>query len=1048
MRRSISVWLVVVSFSAWMSYGQVTTGTIMGTVADSTGAVLPAAEVVILNEDTGISRTIQTTAAGRYSAPSLPPGRYRVTASLAGFQTQVRSGIQLTVGREAMVNFELPVGAVTERVEVTGEAPLVQTTEATISYLVDDRTIRDLPLNGRDLSQLILLNPGVIQNHNGKWGNSDKGFGRRFSVSGMRGEDNSFLLDGSYINDYYRHLPAGPTGALVGVETVREFQMLTASFSASYGRALGGVFNAVTKSGTNEWHGSVYEFLRNSAMDARNFFDQESVPPFRRNHFGATVGGPIFRDKTFFFVAYEGLREALSQTLTSNVFDLNARRGILPGNRVVPISPLTAPFLQLFPLPSPQGRNFGDGTAEYIFAGKQPTQDDFGQARIDQQISENDSLFGRFTISNSTRANVRGYSDHFEVGAMQTRLFTLSETHIFSPRLLSSFRFSFNRVVPGTTHIVPQVTDPALISVPGNTDPAAIDPGSGITPETGTENPGSFFITNRFAFHDDINLTLGSHSLQFGGMAERMRYNSYNPFRPYGEWRFPNLASFLQATPDRFRGTPLQLGNFARGARQWFLALYLQDDWRVSPSLTLNLGVRWEPFTVPTEVNGLIENLIHISDTNATEGGQYWKNGSWVDFSPRVGFAWSPFKSQRTSVRGGFGLFFTPLDSSVYTVPLVRSNAVSPNYTIVNPTGFPNALAAIAANRASGTPDIYGVPFEHFDTPHALQYSLSVQQQIGASNVLTLGYSGRRGINLTSLGNYNIPLFRYNGLSLELPANSPAFNNPNWHNINYVTSNADSWYNGFSASLQRRFSAGLMGQIAYTFSKAISETDGGDTGNHVTAGGGGSLKYPHDLRVSKSLSGYHQQNVFSANYSYDLPFGKGATGWMGKLVSGWQLTGIVSFQDGQPFGVTAIAPRALADYFTDASPNLVPGFTSKQITQGGGPEGFLNLKAFAPPGARELGNLGRFTLIGPGLAQWDFGMTKNTTLSERWQLQFRAETFNMTNRANFAVPGQVGSSGGRGEIFTRAGDPIPSATVIRGTVSTSRQIQLGLKLIF
>ncbi len=1023
---------------------QITTGTVSGNVTDSTGAAIPGASVVILNENNGVTRTILTDAAGRYSAPQLGLGNYRLSASREGFQTQIRSGVVLTVGREATVNFELPVGAVSERVEVTGEAPLVQTTEATLSYLVDDKTIRDMPLNGRDVSQLILLNPGVVQNHNGKWGNADKGFGRRFGISGMRGEDNSFLLDGSYINDYYRHLPAGPTGALVGVETVREFQMLTASFSASYGRALGGVFNAVTKSGTNEFHGSVYEFLRNSALDAANYFDKGGVPPFRRNHFGATLGGPVFRDKTFFFVAYEGLREALSQTTTSNVFDVNARQGILPGGRTVAVSPLTAPFLKLFPLPTPGGRNFGDGTAEYIFAASQPTQDDFGQARIDQQISSNDSLFGRYTISNSSRAVVRGYPGHFEVGAMKTRLFSLSETHVFSPRLLSTFRFSYNHVVPGTDHIVPQTTEAALISVPGNTDVAAIDPGSGIAPETGTEQPGSYFATHRFAFQDDLNLSVGNHSLQFGGMLERMRYNSNNPFRPYGEWRFPNVAGFLAAQPDRFRGSPLSSGNFVRGARQWFMALFVQDDWRVSPSLTLNLGVRWEPFSVPTEVNNLIENLHNISDTTASEGGAYWKNGSWVDFSPRVGFAWSPFKSERTSVRGGFGLFFSPLDSSVYTVPLVRSNAVSPNYTITNPVGFPNALAAIAANKASGTPDIYGVPFDHFDTPHAIQYSLSIQQQIGANNVVTIGYSGRRGINLTSYGNYNLPFFTYNGNSLELPANAPAVRNPVWHNINYVETNASSSYNGLSFTLQRRFAAGLQGQISYTYSKALSEADGSDTGNHVTAGGAGALKYPYDLRVSRGLSGYNQTQVFSANYAYDLPVGKGLTGVAGHLLSGWQLTGIVSLQSGQPFGVTAIAPRTLSDYFTDVSPNLNLGV--KPIL--GDPEGFIDFRAFSPPGSRELGNLGRLTLTGPGFAQWDFGMTKNTTLTERLQLQFRLEMFNLTDRVNFAVPGQSGQSGGRGEIFTRTGDPIPSATVIRGTVNTSRQIQLGLKLVF
>ncbi|MBI2815726.1 MAG: TonB-dependent receptor [Acidobacteria bacterium] len=1050
MKAKVSAWLVcAVFFSILCVYGQVTTGTISGMVRDSSGATIPAAQMVILNEDTRITRTLQADAGGHYSAPSLNPGRYRVTASFQGFQTEVRSGIQLTVGREAIVNFELQVGAVTELVEVSGEAPLVQTTEAAISYLVDDRTIRELPLNGRDIGQLILLNPGVVQSQNGRTGTPEWGFAKRISISGMRGEDNAYLLDGSYINDYMRHVPAGPTGALTGVETVQEFQMLTSAFSAQHGRALGGIFNAISKSGTNEWHGSVYEFLRNSALDARNFFDRKRnpsdprLPPFRRNHFGATFGGRIIRDKAFFFAAYEGLRESLTTTAISVVPDLNARQGILP-SRTVQVSPLIGSFLKTFPDPTPGARNFGDGTAQYIFEAKQPTREDFGQARIDYQLSENDSLFGRFTANNAEQSRHLGFPDRLSVGMMGTRLVTVSETHVFSPRLLNSVRLAFNRVLPGVGHIVP-AGEPGTISVPGQPDPASIDAGSGITPLQGVSDVGGRYTTNRFGLHDDVNLVLGTHSLQFGGMLERMQFNLSSAIYPYGDWRFPNLPSFLQALPDQYRGTPAQIGNFRRGVRQWFLALYSQDDWRVTSNLTLNLGLRWEPYTVPTEVNGLIENLRHLNDALPTRGDPYWLNKSWRNFSPRLGFAWSPFQGGRTSVRGGVGVFYVPVDPAVYVVPLLRSPSITPDFLIVDPKHFPNALEAIAAYGGAdpSTVRIFALPYENLRSPHAMEYSLSVQQQIGSSTVLTLGYSGRRGLNLPSLGNFNMPLAQFNGISLEVAPNATPQNPAYSSEIRYTGTNADSWYNGFTAALQRRLSAGLQAQVSYTFSRATAETDGNEQGPSGSVGGSGTVKYPYDLGVYKGLSGYHLQNVLSASYSYDLPLGGLTSGWGRHLLSGWQLSGIVSLQDGQPFGVAAAGPNAIRQYISRVSPNLKPGWSSEQIVLGNRDD-YYTLDAFTPPGSRELGNYGRNTLIGPGLAQWDFGMTKNTQVGERYRLQFRAEAFNVLNRSNFGSPGNTAG----GEIFTRSGARVQSAAVVVRTATTSRQVQFGLKLIF
>ncbi|MBI2817925.1 MAG: TonB-dependent receptor [Acidobacteria bacterium] len=1062
MKARISVGLAgLIFFSIVCVFGQITTGTISGKVLDSSGATIPAAQVVILNEDTGVSRTLQSDSAGRYSAPSLIPGKYRVTAGVQGFQTEVRTGIQLTVGREAIVNFELAVGQVTERVEVTGEAPLVQTTESSVSYLVDDRTIRDLPLNGRDVSQLILLNPGTVQSNNGRGGSAEFGFAKRLSISGMRGEDNSYLLDGTYINDYFRHVPAGPTGALTGVETVQEFQMLTSTFNAQYGRAMGGVFNAVTKSGTNEWHGGAYEFLRNSALDARNFFDRQRtpsdprLPPFRRNHFGATLGGPVVRDKAFFFMAYEGLRESLTKTKISIVPDGNARQGIVPGQAApIQIAATVAPFLRMYPLPTPGARNFGDGTAEFIFQTSEPTREDFGQARVDYQLSESDSLFVRFTGNNAERATSLGFPDYFGIGTMGTRLTTVSETHIFSPRLLNGIRLYFNRAAPVVGQSVPPA-EPGTVGVPGQTQ-ARVTPGSGITLiGGGVQDPGSRYTTNRFGANDDVNLNLGSHSLQFGGMLERLQFNPVFGHFPYGDWSFSNLAAFLRGTPATFNGTPPQVANHRRGARQWFMALYMQDDWRVKSNLTLNLGIRWEPYTVAKEVNGIIENVRYLSDPTPTLGDPFWKNKSWVNFSPRFGFAWSPFQSGNTSVRGGIGLFYVPVDPSMYTSPLLRSPTIAPDLEITNPTNFPNGLAAVAAAgiapgaivgpRNLSAVSVYALPFDNTQSPQALQYSLNIQHQIGANNVVTLGYSGRRGFNLTTMSNYNMAQYKFNGLTLEMPAELPNNYKPNpaYQAIRYITTDSDSWYNGFTAVLQRRFSAGLQAQVSYTFSRATNETDGNEQGASGSVGGSGTTKYPYDLSVNKGLSGYHLQNVFTASYSYDLPLGRGVSGWAGSVLSGWQMTGIVTLQDGQPFGVAAQTPARQQHYISRVSPNLKPGWTSEQIILGG-PNDYFTLDAFLPPGPGELGNYGRNTLIGPGLAQWDMGLTKNTRLGERWRLQIRAEAFNMLNRANFSSPGTDAGN----QIFTRTGGLVPSARGIRRTVTTSRQLQFGLKLIF
>jgi len=1038
--------LVVLGAFAFLSgNAQVTTGSISGTVTDSTGAVVSGTVLDIKNVDTGISRDVTADGSGHYSVQQLALGKYEITAKADGFQTLTRSGITLTIGRDATVDISLQVGTVTQEVTIQGEAPLVETTNAAVSYLVNDRTMRDLPLNGRDMSQLILLNPGVTQSSLA--GTSGfNGFNRRISISGMRGESNVYLLDGGLIGDFRRHLPAGPSGALLGLETVQEFQVLTNSYGAQYGRALGGVINAVSKSGTNTIHGSAYDYLRNSDLDARNFFDRQKLandprlPPFRRNQFGAAFGGPIRRDKLFFHVAYESTRESLASTRFSVVPDERARQGFIGSSTTqITVADKIKPYLNQYPLPSPNGRNFGDGTAQFIYTFKQPTVEHFGQARLDFHVSDSDSLFGRLSGSSASRTGP-GDSDFpgfTQTSSLNSWLITLSETHIFSPRLLNTAAFHFNRVYPlDTGDALPP--GPGITVTPGQPDPPQISPGSGITMYGGGgyATKPTYMISNRFSYMDDAILTLGSHTLEFGGMMERYQFNSSLFNRSFGVWSFSSLSDFLVSRVNTYRGAPPGLGQFTGGWRQWFFALYLQDNWRLSPRLTLNIGMRWEPQTPAVEVNGRLANLRHVSDPASTIGNPFWINKSWKNFSPRLGFAWSPTASGRTSVRAGFSFLYEPNDGNQYYGPSGRTPPTGYDFQIPSNQLFPDALAEIAAQPTLGPTS--SVPYVSNKNPRALQYNLNIQQQLGASNMVSVGYVGSRGIDLLTIADVNMPPGVFNGVSVEIPTTAKLLN-PNFPSILYNGNDGNSWYNGLLVSYQRQFSQGFQAQASYTFSRGIADADTGQNSAVITVGPA-TKKYWHDNRASKGLSGYNFTNVLSFNYSYDLPFGKNKSGFAGKLLSGWRTTGIVNIRDGSPFSLVAAVPAPLtALAVRSRSPNAIAGCNNIVL---GGPDKYFNANCFSAPGAQELGNLGRNTVIGPGSATWNPALFKNTPLTERLTLEFRTEVFNVFNRANFGFPAN--------SLFSGAATPvrIGSAGVITDTTSTSRQLQFALKLVW
>ena len=518
----------VVFFVSQLSWGQGSMGTISGAVRDASGAVIPRVAVTLTNLDTGITRTVTTNAQGRYNAPTLPLGNYQVRAEVAGFQAGVRTGIVLTVGQEAVVDFALRVGEVTQTVEVTGEAPLVETTSGAVSGLVGEQQMRDLPLNGRSFDQLIALQSGTILLTTSGSGSFNHGGGKQYSIHGARGRSNKFYQDGIEVSGpgSTSDQPGSMAGLNLGVEAIREFRVLTNSYSPEYGKRAGAAVITVTRGGTNSFHGSAFEFLRNSALDARNFFDRGTIPPFRRNNVGGSLGGPLRKDKTFFFMTYEGLRQSLGLSNVAVVPDQNARNGFVPGPggtlTNVGVAPRAAPYLELYPLPN--GSVLGDGTGLYFNSPAQITNEDYGLARVDHTFSDSDSAFITYNIDRANQKRPLLVPVFANLDTTGSHVVTLAETHIFSPALLNDLRFGFNR--PTSTLVaIPQIPlAPSVEFIPGEGFGDIVFTAGNISP-LGDAVAGTFDIHNIFQVNDQVFYTRGKHSFTFGAQLQRIQRN-------------------------------------------------------------------------------------------------------------------------------------------------------------------------------------------------------------------------------------------------------------------------------------------------------------------------------------------------------------------------------------------------------------------------------------------------------------------------------------------------------------------------------------------
>src|SRR5215472_1925324 len=1105
-----------VFFSA-ATRAQVAGGTISGAITDPSEKLIPQAQVSITNVATGITATVTTNGDGFFTAPNLLPGEYEITVSAKGFNSEARKGIILTVGAQQVFNLTLHVGSAAKTVvQVSTEAPIIQLVSSDIAAVVNASTVRELPLNGRSWTDLAALQPGVdtIQTQPGFQVGADRGnrgFGQQLTISGARPQQNNYRLDGVSLNDYANGAPGSVLGGNLGVDAIQEFSVLTSNYSAEYGKTSGGVVNAVSRSGTNSFHGSAYEFLRNSKVDAANFFENAGgLPksPFRKNQFGGAIGGPIIKSRTFFFADYEGIRQSKGIPSFISVPSPNARNGILSTGNVT-VSQAAAKYLALYPVPAACGSD----VCPFTFSGQQIINENFVTTHLENKFSEKDRLIGTYVFDRTPYSSPDSFNN-VVLGSLSSRqIVAAEETHSFTPIFVNAVRFGYNHESENNNQslraINPAASDSKLAAFSGR-DASFIHIGGGPTDMPGGVGglPTYFYRWNSFQGYDDAFYNRGTHSIKFGFAFERMLLQATALTDPNGIWNFVDLPSFLQGQGTKFQGG-IAASLTPRNFRQNVIGGYFQDDWRTKPSLTLNLGLRYEIATVPTETNGKLVNLRNITDALPVCGvmvagscagtGALFSNPTLHNFEPRIGFAWDPFHNGKMAVRGGAGLFdvlplpyqFILMETQAipfFQYTTIKASAPPPS---VCPPGttltFPLVAQCLIAGNRLRTSFIDSNPKRNY----VMQWNLNLQYQLSPNLAAMVAYVGSRGVHQpfrvdesdltiptkTSAG-YLWPQIDVNGNLTSGPnaGNPPSPVNPAFGSIRGMFYQGLSYYDALELQLARRMSHGFQMQSTFTWAKSMdtsSATIAGDAfGNSIS-----SLNY-FDLGLTRGLSDFNVGRTLVVNGTWEVPTAKSFTGPAGWATNGWELGLILTVSDGVPFTPTWGTGSDPANTLSGddfAFPNRLGGPGCSSLVNPGNPNNYIKTQCFVVPTAPDMnfwntncdsqppsvggpvpfpqcfnlrGNAGRNSLIGPGITNLDFSVFKNNRIkriSENFNVQFRMEMFNILNHPNFAPP-QVGD--GNTDIFDGTGTPSSLAGVLVRTTIPERQIQFALKFIF
>ena len=1059
--RVIFFVLVVILAFAHQMVAQTVNGRIVGTVRDQGGGVIPGAMVSAKNQETGVERSALSDETGVFNILSIPAGSYEVSVMQPGFQL-VRRNIILTVGASVRVDFALTVGAIADTVEVTAEASQVDTTSSTLSGLVADTIIRELPINGRDWIQLATLQPGVLTVDTVLQESSPgKGLGAKMSISGGRPSENVFRVDGLVVNDQSNNSPGSALGVNMGVDAIREFSVLTNAYSAEYGRSAGGVVNAISKSGSNDFHGTTFEFLRNSAMDARNFFDGPKIPPFRRNQYGGSIGGPIKQDKLFFFANYEGLRQFLSQSIVANTLSDNARKGLICANppactttTQIPIASALKPYLPLWP--EPNGPIQGD-SGQFLKGGGQLGSEDYATGRVDYQIGTSTSLSGSYAFDNSNKRTQDSFALKFTGTHTRNNRVIVTLQHSFSATLLNTIRGGVNRSVEKSGQDYNPVsaitTDLSLGWVPGRTFGSFSV--NGLTSPSGFgASAGDSYWYTAPQLSDDLGWLKGRHNVRVGFSVEGIRQNPWSPSSPNGTWQFSSISDFLQGIRPVQFSADFPGTNLYRGFREKIFGTYIQDDFRFRPNLTLNLGVRYEPTTTVKEVNNLLAILPTMDAAQPRLGNGFYKNPTLMNFSPRVGFAWDPKGDGRTSIRSGFGLFDVPVLVNLFNLRALRAAPYFLSGNLVNPpaSSFPNGAFQLLGPTAARAYYVQPNP----PRAYKMNWNLNIQRQLTNTLALTAAYVGAKGVHLpdgSDDGDMVPPQYVSFANGQYVFAKGAPRINPNYSQVQTTRWDGYSIYHGLQLNLVQRLSNALTFQAVYGFSKSID--NGAIEYSNVEIAGEMDNPWWFNTKLQKAVSDFNVPHHLGMNFVWDVPTPKFNNVVPRFLLGSWELTGIYSLQNGRPFSIRV--PNDVAGTGSnqvgrngggqrpDFNPNGGPGCTTGAVNSGN-PNNYIRVECFSFPLAGTLGNLGRNTFRAPIQNNFDFSLFKNNNvLGEKLKAQFRVETFNLFNHVNFS---NGGTGGQPFTPFTAQGQIVPSNTRLVGTTTTSRQIQVALRLIF
>jgi len=1112
---SIFVLAVVSLLSPSHASAQVAGATLTGAVKDSSGAVIPGAQVSIKDVATGVIHTVASNAAGQYIASNLLPGTYEVRASAQGFKAQLDRGVTLTVGAEQQLDIHLEVGQMTQTVEVTTEAPTVELTSSELGATVNSTTVRELPLNGRSWTDLANLQPGVVVATSHTKVDVNRGYGAQLSISGARPQQNNYRLDGISINDYSNGGPGSVLGQNLGVEAIQEFSVLTGNYSAEYGKTSGGVVNAISRSGTNQFHGAAYEFLRNSALDAPGYFDGGVVPPFRLNQFGAAAGGPIRKDHTFVFGDYEGVRRSLGTTTSSGVPSANARLGILaactnntstgctPSSPCPANSSLLAPnanvcvdsnvakYLPFFNLPTV---NASGDVGQYVFVRQQVVNENYFTIRVDEKISEKDSLFGTYVYDYSPLTEPDILNNVLQQSIAKRQIAAIEENHIFSATTGNSFRLGYNRdhanALQALKAINPVANDTTQGWAPGFAPPRITCCGLNTIP--GFAPPTFTYAWNAYQLYDDAFVTKGLHTIKFGAGIEKDQLNEVTATADYlATFKFGTMSKFLTNQPKSVVGS---VPGFVspRYMRVAIFGAYIQDDWRIRPRLTLNLGLRYEMSTVLTEAKGKLTNLPTMQSGTAHLGDPYFSNPTLRNFEPRVGFSWDPFGNGKTAVRGGFGMFdVLPM---LYTTVTMNGRGF-PFYELGSSSDpaklkgtFPGGALSVIQGEANPAYE-YGYVEHKPKRNYVMQWNLNVQREF-AGLTATVGYVGSHGVHQAFRAddaNGVVPTLTSAGYLYPNPIGSGAFINPNSQigGIRFLDWAGSSSYDALQIGVLKRMNHGLQVQGSYTWGKSLDNNSGvvaGDTfGNGI-----GSLPW-FDLKLTHALSDYNVARTLVINTSWQIPGTKSGSSALNWASNGWEVGAIFKANDGPPFsatfgtdgdplGIGSTDPWAFPSY------SHAPGCSS--LINSRNPNNYIKTECFAVPTAPNLaffnapaplgcdplfgsptpgdsnylqcfnlrGTVGRNAIPGPGLMNLDFSVFKNNyirRISESFNVQFRAELFNILNRANFALPVSPDNT----DIFDSSGaslSPLTGGTagLLKNLTTDPREVQFALKVIW